>query len=70
MNLMKNLQYNSQYSQCRETERIVSSFNLPLPEITALENSLGTRQLPRLLPKEICIFFNVRRQIIAEAKFS
>ena len=34
---------------------------------TAFEIRLGTRQLPRLLPKEIC---NVRRQIIAEAKFS
>ena len=33
----------------------------------AFEIRLGTRQLPRLLPKEIC---NVRRQIIAEAKFS
>ena len=37
---------------------------------TAFEIRLGSRQLPRLLPKEICIFFTVRRQIITEAKFS
>ena len=37
---------------------------------TAFEIPLGTRQLPRLLLKEICIFSNLRRQIIAEAKVS
>ena len=36
----------------------------------AFEISLSIRQLSRLLPREICIFFNVHRQIIAEAKFS
>ena len=35
----------------------------------ALEFHLGTRQLLRFLPREICIFSNVRRQIIAESKF-
>ena len=33
-----------------------------------VEIRLGTRQLLRLLPREICIFPEVRRQIIAEAK--
>ena len=37
---------------------------------TAFEIRLSIRQLPRLLPREICIFFNVRRQIIAKAKLS
>ena len=37
---------------------------------TAFEIRLGTQQLRKLLPKEIYIFFNVRRQIIAEAKLS
>ena len=36
----------------------------------AFEIRFSIRQLPRLLPREICIFFNVRRQIIAEAKLS
>ena len=31
---------------------------------------LNTRQLPRLLPWEICNFFNVSRQINAELKLS
>ena len=37
---------------------------------TAFAIRLGTQQLRKLLPKEIYIFFNVRRQIIAEAKLS
>ena len=36
----------------------------------AFKIRLSIRQLPRLLPREICIFFTVRRQIIAEAKLS
>ena len=39
-------------------------------QTTAFEIRLGTQQLRKLLPKEIYIFFNVRRQIIAEAKLS
>ena len=39
-------------------------------QYAAFEIRLGTRQLPRLLLKDIHIFFNVRRQIIAETKFS
>ena len=38
--------------------------------VTAFEIRLGTQQYLRLFPKEICIFSNVRRQIIAEAKLS
>ena len=34
----------------------------------AFEIRLGNCQLPRLLPKEICIFSKVRQQIIAETK--
>ena len=41
-----------------------------MKSIAAFEICLGTRQLPRLLPKEIYIFFNVRLQIIAEANLS
>ena len=36
----------------------------------AFEISLSIRQLSRLLLREICIFFNVCQQIIAEAKLS
>ena len=36
----------------------------------AFDIHLSIRQLPRLLPREICTFFNVRWQIIAEAKLS
>ena len=39
-------------------------------QYAAFEICLGTRQLPRLLLKDIHFFFNVRRQIIAETKFS
>ena len=35
---------------------------------TAFKIRLSTRQLPRLLPKEICIFSNVCWQITAEVK--
>ena len=38
--------------------------------VTAFEIRLGTRQLPKIFPREICISSNVRRQIIAEAKLS
>ena len=38
--------------------------------VTAFEIRLGTQQYLRLFPKEICIFSNVRRQIIAEAILS
>ena len=37
---------------------------------TAFEIQLGTWQLLRLLPREICIFSSVPRQIIAEVKLS
>ena len=36
----------------------------------AFQIRLSTRQLLRILPKEICIFFNVCRQIIAKVKLS
>ena len=36
----------------------------------AFKISLSIRQLSRLLPREICIFFNVCQQVIAEAKLS
>ena len=38
--------------------------------ITVFEIHIGTQQLPRLLPREICIFSDMRHQIIAEAKLS
>ena len=38
--------------------------------VAGFEIYLGTRPLPKLFPKEICISSNVRRQIIAEAKLS
>ena len=37
---------------------------------SAFKICLNTQQLPRLLPKETYIFFNVHQQIIAEAKCS
>lgn len=37
---------------------------------TAFQICLDTQQLTRLLTKKICIFFNVRCQIIAEVKLS
>ena len=39
-----------------------------LNENAAFETQTSTQQLLRLLPKEICIFFNVHQQIIAQAK--
>ena len=36
----------------------------------AFEIHLSIRQLLRLLPKEICIFFNMCQQIIAKVKWS
>ena len=38
--------------------------------ILAFEIRLSNRQLPRLFPREICIFSNVRQQIIAKAELS
>ena len=35
----------------------------------AFEICLGTQQLPKLLTREICIFFTVRQQIIAGTYF-
>ena len=36
--------------------------------VTAFEIRLGSLQFARLFPREICIFSNERRQIIAKAK--
>ena len=36
----------------------------------AIKIRLSLRQLMRLLPREICIFIKVHRQIIAKAKLS
>ena len=49
---------------------LLSFFCFQIALVTALEICLGTQQFPKFFPREICIFFNVRRQIIAEAKLS
>ena len=48
----------------------IAFFCFQIALVTAFEIRLGTRQVPRLFPKEIFIFSSVRRQIIAGAKLS
>ena len=48
----------------------IAFFCFQIALVTAFEIRLGTRQFPKIFSKEICIFSNVRRQIIAEAILS
>ena len=59
------------YGSKQSIKEILRQYKLALEvNSSAYKIHLSTRQLPRHLPREICIFSNVCQEIIAKAKLS